>query len=171
MHTANQPYNVLSGAGLQKNSRSPDDLARLNRYAPVLRAYCSAGDPVCANGGNVAEHLNYFELYTDEASSWVVSKIAGIAPLCVAPTPSSSSSAAGVATSAGVASSSAVAAASSSVPVEGAPSAASSQIATPTPATPTAVYPTSVVTPSAFPEPQPYEPECVANIKVEYVYV
>ncbi|KAJ6208534.1 Alpha/Beta hydrolase protein [Bipolaris maydis] len=94
MHTANQPYNVLDGASKQKNPRASGDLARLNRYAPVLRAYCAAGDPVCAGGEIVADHLNYFELYTDEASSWVVSKINGVAPLpsCAASSSSSSSS-------------------------------------------------------------------------------
>lgn len=81
-HTANQPYNVLDGADKQANGRSPDDLARLNRYSSVLRAYCAAGDPVCAGGDVVADHLNYFELYTDEASSWVISKLDATAPLC-----------------------------------------------------------------------------------------
>jgi hypothetical protein len=55
MHTANQPYNVLDGADKQANERKPEDLARLNRYAPVLRSYCAAGDPVCAGGNIVAD--------------------------------------------------------------------------------------------------------------------
>lgn len=162
MHTANQPYNVLDGAGLQKNGRSPDDLARLNRYADVLRAYCAAGDPVCADGTNVAQHLNYFELYTDEASSWVVSKIAGTAPLCVAPTQTPSPSASVV-----VPSSTPGAASSGIAP----PPAASSSAAVSSAAPPAGAYPTSVATPSPFPPAHPYEPECVANVKVEYVYV
>lgn len=100
MHTANQPYNVLDGADKQKNPRGADDLARLNRYAGVLRSYCAAGDPVCANGNTVADHLNYFEKYTDEASSWVISKINAAAPVCAA-----SSSSAPVASPTAVASS------------------------------------------------------------------
>lgn len=55
MHTANQPYNVLDGADKQANGRKPEDLARLNRYAPALRSYCAAGDPVCAGGNIVAD--------------------------------------------------------------------------------------------------------------------
>jgi hypothetical protein len=74
-HTANQAYNVLDGASKQAWPRTGDNLARLNAYSSVLRSYCAAGDPVCADGDNIDEHLNYFELYSDEASSWVVSKL------------------------------------------------------------------------------------------------
>lgn len=74
-HTANQVYNVLDGADKQAWPRTGANLERLNRYSSVLRSYCGAGDPVCANGDDVAQHLNYFELYTEEASSWVVSKL------------------------------------------------------------------------------------------------
>ncbi|KAF5853143.1 hypothetical protein GGP41_001700 [Bipolaris sorokiniana] len=72
MHEANQPYNVLDGSDLQKDGRHADSLARLNRYAPVLRSYCAKGDPICANGDNVEKHLSYFELYTDDASTWAM---------------------------------------------------------------------------------------------------
>lgn len=171
MHTANQPYNVLDGAGLQKNPRSPDDLARLNRYAPVLRSYCAAGDPVCANGADVAQHLNYFELYTDEASSWVVSKIADTAPLCAAPTPTPTPSPSSTVVASSVGDASSTAAAASSGGVVAPPAASSSSVASLSAAPPAAAYPTSVVTPAPFPEPHPYEPECVAAVKVEYVYV
>ncbi|KNG45935.1 carbohydrate esterase family 5 protein [Stemphylium lycopersici] len=74
-HTANQPYNVLDGADKQAWPRTGANLERLNRYSSVLRSYCAAGDPVCANGDDVSQHLNYFELYTDEASTWVVNKL------------------------------------------------------------------------------------------------
>jgi hypothetical protein len=155
MHEANQPYNVLDGAGLQKDGRSADSLARLNRYAPVLRSYCAKGDPICTNGNDVSKHLNYFELYTDDASTWAVGKLNDAAPLCAAPTPTPNASAV-VASFAGVASSTAVASSSA---------AASSSVA----ALPS--YPTSPVHPAPFPVPQPYEPECVAIMKIEYVYV
>ncbi|KAL1795604.1 hypothetical protein ACET3X_005828 [Alternaria dauci] len=74
-HTTNQAYNVLDGADKQAWPRTGANLERLNRYSAVLRSYCAAGDPVCAKGDDVAQHLNYFELYTEEASSWVVSKL------------------------------------------------------------------------------------------------
>lgn len=156
MHEANQPYNVLDGADLQKDGRSADSLARLNRYAPVLRSYCAKGDPICANGNDVNKHLNYFELYTDDASTWAVGKLNDAAPLCAAPTPSPSASSTVVPSSVGVALSTAVASSSG---------AASPSVA----ALPS--YPTSPVYPAPFPIPQPYEPKCLAIMKVEYVYV
>ncbi|ORY07157.1 Alpha/Beta hydrolase protein [Clohesyomyces aquaticus] len=73
-HTANQVYNV-DGAGRQKYPRTGSDLANLNTYSSVLRSYCAAGDPVCADGTVVEQHLNYFRLYTNDASDWIVSKI------------------------------------------------------------------------------------------------
>lgn len=85
-HTANQPYNVLDGADKQVWPRTGANLERMNRFSSVLRSYCAAGDPVCAGGTNVAQHLNYFELYTDESSSWVVDKLT---PLLVKPSSSS----------------------------------------------------------------------------------
>lgn len=180
MHTANQPYNVLDGASLQKNPRSADDLARLGRYAPLLRDYCAAGDPVCAGGSVVADHLNYFELYTDEASSWVVSKIDGAADLC--PAASSSSSSSAPATSSTAAPSSVVVPESSTlIPVPSSTGAASSPSASATKeGYPTAVYPTggyptsaapsSTVTPAPFPEPIGYEEECHVVYEVQYKY-
>ena len=187
MHTANQPYNVLDGASKQKNPRSSEDLARLNRYAPVLRSYCAAGDPVCAGGEIVADHLNYFELYTDEASSWVVSKINGVAPLpsCASSSSSSSSSVptptASVSASSVVPTPTASVSASSVVPTPTASVSASSVVVPagsssggepyiPTPSkdaeTP---YPTSPATISPFPPPVDYD-ACVLQVHVEYVY-
>ncbi|KAJ5062790.1 Alpha/Beta hydrolase protein [Bipolaris maydis] len=85
-HTANQSYNVLDGADKQVWPRTGANLERMNRFSSVLRSYCAAGDPICAGGTNVAEHLNYFELYTDESSSWVVDKLT---PLLTKPSSSS----------------------------------------------------------------------------------
>ncbi|KAI4624004.1 hypothetical protein J4E80_003816 [Alternaria sp. BMP 0032] len=110
-HEANMPYNVLDGSDLQKNGRDATSLARLNRFAPVLRSYCSKGDPICANGDDVEKHLSYFEKYTEDASNWAVGKLNAAAPLCAAPTPTPSASSSAVASSvrvAAVASSSAV---------------------------------------------------------------
>jgi hypothetical protein len=156
MHEANQPYNVLDGAGLQKDGRSADSLARLNRYAPVLRSYCAKGDPICANGNDVDKHLSYFELYTDDASTWAVGKLNDAAPLCAAPTPTPSASSTVVASSVGVASATAVASSSA---------AASSSVAA------LRAYPTSPVYVAPFAVPQPYEAKCVPRMKIEYVYV
>jgi hypothetical protein len=173
MHTANQPYNVLDGADKQANGRKPGDLARLNRYAPVLRSYCAAGDPVCAGGNVVVNHLNYFELYTDDASSWVVSKIDNVAPLpsCAAPSSSStlvlsSTVAISSATSASVPQSSAVAPTPSSmVTVSVTPTMVESS-ATETPCS------TSPAMVSPFPSPVPYSPDSyVLEVHIEYAYV
>ncbi|KAI5205498.1 carbohydrate esterase family 5 protein [Aureobasidium subglaciale EXF-2481] len=75
-HVANQPYNVLSGASVSCNDpRTPESLARLNKFAGVMRSYCDGSDPVCAAAGpgpfDVNKHLNYFDIYTDDAAGWV----------------------------------------------------------------------------------------------------
>ncbi|KAJ4401871.1 hypothetical protein N0V91_007654 [Didymella pomorum] len=182
MHTANQPYNVLDGASKQANPRSAADLALLNRYTPVLRDYCAAGDPVCAGGSVVADHLNYFELYTEEASSWIVGKIDAAAPLCAAPSsssvvPATSSTAAPFSSAAPSASKEATPSASAPgtpsavYPTGGYPTAAYPTGSAPTTmVTYTATYPTSVATPSPFPEPSQYEEACIVVYDVEYVY-
>jgi hypothetical protein len=188
------PYNVGDGSDLQKNGRDATSLARLNRYAPVLRSYCSKGDPICAGGDDVDKHLTLFEKYTEDASNWTVGKINAAAPLCAAPTPTPSASSSAVASSvrvAGVASSSAavsssVAASSSAAAASGvaasgvaaasgaaAPSgaaaysgvAASSSVAALPPA------PTSPVYVAPFTAPQPYNDMCVPDITIKYVYV
>ena len=169
MHMANQPYNVLDGSDLQKDGRHSDSLARLNRYAPILRSYCAKGDPICANGDDVEKHLSYFELYTDDASTWAVGKINDVAPLCAAPTSTPSASSSAVASSVGVAaiaSSSAVA--SSSAAASSGAAASSSVAASSVAALP--AYPTSPVYVAPFTVPQPYEAMCVPRIKIEYVY-
>jgi hypothetical protein len=179
MHTANQPYNVLDGADKQANPRSADVLARLNRYAPVLRAYCAAGDPVCAGGDIVADHLNYFELYTDDASSWVVSKINGTPSLCPATssTAAPSSATSPAASSVAPPTSSAAPPASSAAPPASSAAPPASSTAAPSSAVPEVPavpmpYPTSIATPAPFPSPVPYpEDSCVVVYEVEYEYV
>jgi hypothetical protein len=173
MHTANQPYNVLDGASKQKNPRTPENLALLNRYAPVLRSYCAAGDPVCAGGNTVADHLNYFELYTDDASSWVVGKINSAADLCPAVSSSAPVSSATSAAASSVASSVVAPASSAGASsVVGASSAVvTSAASATTPAAPaTTSCATSAVTPAPFPTPVQYG-TCVQVVKVEYKYV
>jgi hypothetical protein len=172
MHVKNQPYNVLDGADLQKDGRSSDSLARLNRYAPVLRSYCAKGDPVCANGDDINKHLSYFELYTDDASTWAVGKLNEAAPLCAAPTPSASSTAVA---SVRVASATAVAS-SAATPVASSVGVANGTVATPSAAAYPSVatlpaYPTSPVHVAPFPALHTYEAKCVPRIKIEYAYV
>src|SRR5690242_17020176 len=129
MHVANQPYNVLDGSDLQKDGRHAGSLARLNRYAPVLRSYCAKGDPICANGDDVKKHLSYFELYTDDASTWAVGKLNDVAPLCAAPTPTPSASSTVVASSVGVAAVTSSSAVASSSAASSSGAAASSNVA------------------------------------------
>jgi hypothetical protein len=127
MHEANQPYNFGDGAALQHDGRHADSLARLNRYASVLRSYCDKGDPICAGGDDVEKHLNLFEKYTDDASTWAVGKINDVAPLCAAPTPTPSASSTVVASSVGV--TSATAASSSGAAASSGAASASSAAA------------------------------------------
>ncbi|KAH5405561.1 hypothetical protein HBI23_090040 [Parastagonospora nodorum] len=176
MHVANQPYNVLDGASLQKDGRSSDSLARLNTYAPILRSYCAKGDPICANGDDVSKHLSYFELYTDDASTWAVGKLNEAAPLCAAPTPTPSASSTAVASSAAassvVASSVGVASVgAASVAAASSAAVASSSAAAPSSNATLPSYPTSPVHPAPFPVPQSYEIGCMAIPTIEYVYV
>lgn len=156
------PYNVLDGAGLQKDGRSADSLARLNQYSSVLRSYCAKGDPICANGDDVSKHLSYFELYTDDASTWAVGKINEAAPLCAAPTPSPSASSTVVASSVRVASATGVAPSSAAASSKAVASATVAALPS---------YPTSPVKVAPFPVFQKYEPKCVPKMKIEYVYV
>jgi hypothetical protein len=76
-HTANQPYNQFSGApdnGLFP--RPAYQLANLATWTAKYHDYCVAEDPICAGGNVVADHLNYFDLYSDTAAAWVKSQIA-----------------------------------------------------------------------------------------------
>ncbi|KAK6842967.1 carbohydrate esterase family 5 protein [Apiospora arundinis] len=75
-HTAFQPYNYLDGAdkwGLYP--RNSQQLANAANYASVWRDYCAGDEPICAGGNNVENHLNYFDLYTDEAAKYVQAKV------------------------------------------------------------------------------------------------
>jgi hypothetical protein len=97
-HVANQPYNVLDGADKQASPRSAASLALLNRYTSVLRSYCAAGDPICAGGNNVTQHLNYFEVYTEQAADWTLEMLAKKAPVSSSSSASASMTATATAT-------------------------------------------------------------------------
>lgn len=76
-HTANQPYNQLSGAPDNGIFPRPAyQLANLATWTSKFHDYCVAEDPICAQGDVVADHLNYFDIYTDLAASWIKSQIA-----------------------------------------------------------------------------------------------
>ncbi|KEY66014.1 hypothetical protein S7711_06922 [Stachybotrys chartarum IBT 7711] len=76
-HTAGQPYNVFSGAGADGLfPRSEEQVANLARYGDRLRDFCVDTDPICAGGDIVDTHLNYFDIYTGEAASWVQEMVA-----------------------------------------------------------------------------------------------
>ncbi|PVH94572.1 carbohydrate esterase family 5 protein [Periconia macrospinosa] len=74
---ANQPYTVQNG-GQNYNGSAPrtgDFVTNLAKFTSVLREYCNEGDPICAPSSNdidTEKHLNYFRLYDDEASEWIV---------------------------------------------------------------------------------------------------
>ncbi|KAI1081032.1 carbohydrate esterase family 5 protein [Whalleya microplaca] len=76
-HTADQSYNFLDGSSYNGLfPRTGDLLTGLNKFAGVLRSWCQGKDPICATGdGNrdtdVADHLNYFDIYPDSAGTWV----------------------------------------------------------------------------------------------------
>ncbi|KAI5210134.1 alpha/beta-hydrolase [Aureobasidium subglaciale] len=76
-HTADQPYNQLSGSSHDGTfPRPPYQLANLATWTSKYHDYCAAEDPVCALGNDIAYHLNYFDVYTDTAAAWVKSQIA-----------------------------------------------------------------------------------------------
>jgi acetylxylan esterase len=76
--SANQPY-THGGGQISDGSapRTKEQLAGLQPYADagILREYCQPGDPICApNSDNkdMSKHLNYFDIYGDEAAEWVI---------------------------------------------------------------------------------------------------
>lgn len=70
-HTAGQPFNTLTGAN--SNGLFPRDSAKLQNlatYGDRLRDFCVVTDPICAGGDVVETHLNYFDVFTEEAATW-----------------------------------------------------------------------------------------------------
>lgn len=76
-HVANQSYNVLAGSVYDSagSTRFPDSTTLMGRWSGIMRSYCDGQDPICAtsSGGPyvVANHLSYFDVYSDEAAEWV----------------------------------------------------------------------------------------------------
>ncbi|KAF2876754.1 Alpha/Beta hydrolase protein [Massariosphaeria phaeospora] len=81
VRAASMPYSFKGGKDFNGTSpRSEKALAGLEPYADILRDYCNFGDPVCAPSSQpakVAQHLNYFDLYNDEAAEWVIDTAQG----------------------------------------------------------------------------------------------
>ncbi|KPM37318.1 hypothetical protein AK830_g9226 [Neonectria ditissima] len=75
-HTADQPYNVLTGVGKDGLfPRTSEMLTNLAKYGDALHSYCVETDPICAQGDVVETHLNYFDVYSDTAAEWVHERV------------------------------------------------------------------------------------------------
>ncbi|KAK7408528.1 hypothetical protein QQX98_009288 [Neonectria punicea] len=75
-HTANQPYNVLTGAGKDGLfPRTSEMLTNLAKYGDALHSYCVDTDPICAQGDVVETHLNYFDVFSDTVAEWVHERV------------------------------------------------------------------------------------------------
>lgn len=75
-HTANQPFNVLSGSGSDGLfPRTEEQTTNMAKYGDRLRDYCAGDDPICAGGDVVADHLNYFDVYSNDAAAWVKERV------------------------------------------------------------------------------------------------
>jgi acetylxylan esterase len=87
VRTAGRPYTATGTEKLKGGSdfngtspRSEAHLVGLEPYSDILRDYCNFGDPICAVGSkpqDVAQHLNYFKLYVEDAAEWVVDTVQG----------------------------------------------------------------------------------------------
>ena len=60
--------------------RPGDQLANLNKYGDALRDYCVSTDPICAGGDVVDDHLNYFNVFTQDVASWVQERVGDESP-------------------------------------------------------------------------------------------
>ncbi|XMA15176.1 hypothetical protein WAI453_007967 [Rhynchosporium graminicola] len=95
-HTASQPYNVFTGAnGNGLFPRPASQLAAMAQWTPVLHDYCVSTDPICAGGKSGPTHLNYFDLYSEDAAQWVKKQLKSATD----PTTAAASSTATLATS------------------------------------------------------------------------
>ncbi|KAJ0124990.1 hypothetical protein J7T55_006333 [Diaporthe amygdali] len=75
-HTANQTYNVESGAAFDGiYPRTGTQLARLNEFSSEIRSWCLAADPVCAQGSDAAAHTSYFSIFSADAGAWIQTKL------------------------------------------------------------------------------------------------
>lgn len=75
-HTANQPFNVLGGSGSNGLfPRTEEQTTNMAKYGDRLRDYCAEKDPICAGGTVVNDHLNYFDVYSDDAAAWVKERV------------------------------------------------------------------------------------------------
>jgi len=158
-HTADQPYNALSGgAGQSSGARDAAGLARLAAYTPRLQDYCNIDDLVCAPGlgaDTVEAHTNYFQLYTSQAADHIIGLVQGYSKDKYCPAVSSSSSSMASTTATASASSSDMTSASSSDVASASASASSSAVASESAS--------SIVESSAASEPTEYSPPAYSS--------
>ncbi|TLS26265.1 hypothetical protein PpBr36_04728 [Pyricularia pennisetigena] len=74
-HTPNQPFSFGPGSAFPGvRPRDGDQLKNLKEYEDRYRDWCNSNDPICAVGSKpviVANHLNYFEVFAEEAATWL----------------------------------------------------------------------------------------------------
>ncbi|KAH9432781.1 hypothetical protein MCOR02_007460 [Pyricularia oryzae] len=74
-HTPNQPFSFGPGANFPGvRPREGDQLKNLKVYEDRYRDWCNSNDPICAVGDKpiiVANHLNYFQVFGEEAATWL----------------------------------------------------------------------------------------------------
>ncbi|TLD24363.1 hypothetical protein PspLS_06894 [Pyricularia sp. CBS 133598] len=74
-HTPNQPFSFGPGANFPGvRPREGDQLKNLKVYEDRYRDWCNSNDPICAVGDKpviVANHLNYFQVFAEEAATWL----------------------------------------------------------------------------------------------------
>lgn len=156
LHQPNKPYNYLDGNAGQGTGgpRSEASNQILDGYTPRLRSYCAKDDLVCAPGqgaDTVDAHTNYFDVYSQDAASWVAELVNSFPEdgYCSVPDTSSTSSTVTTSTaevsSAASASASVSASTTSSVPVATASSSSPSWSTSYANCTSTASSPTTTV--------------------------
>lgn len=77
-HVADQSYNWGSGSSIDGYfPRSEQQVANLQPYADRMRNWCVDTDPICAakqpTAHNATDHLNYFNVDSQAAASWIKS--------------------------------------------------------------------------------------------------
>ena len=51
------------------------ELDGFNVYADRVSSWCNRGDPVCASGNDVREHLTYLDQFTADAVTFIKTKL------------------------------------------------------------------------------------------------
>jgi acetylxylan esterase len=81
VRSAGQKYSLKGGENFNGTKPRLDaQLAALAKYGDdeILRDYCNTGDYMCAKGSKpeaLERHLDYFDLYNDEAAHWIIDTV------------------------------------------------------------------------------------------------